>query len=111
MTEGLDIAAIIAAVTSGGISILSIYITRKNDIELEKLKNKLEIEKDEESAIRDYRFEALKRLYRECEPILFQFAELSDSALLRILALAKNAQQGNLGPKNKDTIFHTIIIL
>ena len=74
------------------------------------MKNKLEIEKDEESAIRDYRFEALKRLYRECEPILFQFAELSDSALLRILALAKNAQQGNLGP-NKDTIFNTIIIL
>jgi hypothetical protein len=55
--------------------------------------------KSEQDSRRSYEYEARKRLYQECEPILFQFVELSDSALVRIRALAKNAKQGNLGPK------------
>ena len=84
--------------SSLGISILSIYLTKNNDVTLEKLKSKLEIEKAEQDARRDYEYEAKKRLYQECEPILFQFAELSESALRRIYALARNAKDGNLGP-------------
>jgi hypothetical protein len=57
---------------------------------LEKIKNDLEIKKDEQAARRDYEYEARKRLYQECEPILFQFVELSESALKRIYALARN---------------------
>jgi hypothetical protein len=98
MVEGFDTVAIITAGISAGISILSIYLTKKNDITLEKLKSKLEIEKAEHDARRDYEYEAKKRLYQECEPILFQFAELSESALRRIYALARNAKDGNLGP-------------
>jgi hypothetical protein len=84
--------------SSLGISILSIYLTKNNDVTLEKLKSKLEIEKAERDARRDYEYEAKKRLYQEYEPILFQFAELSESALRRIYALARNAKDGNLGP-------------
>src|SRR5689334_13412477 len=98
MVEGLDYAAIIAATISGVISILSIIISNKNNISLEQIKNDLEIKKDEQTARRDYEYEARKRLYEECEPILFRFAELSESALKRIYALAKNARDGNLGP-------------
>ena len=62
------------------------------------MKNDLEIKKDEQTARRDYEYEARKRLYEECEPILFQFAELSESAVKRIYALTRNARDGNLGP-------------
>src|SRR6478672_316831 len=99
MTEGFDVAAVIAATISAGISILSIIITKKNDTSIERLKNDLEIKKDEQTARRDYEYEARKRLYQECEPILFQFSELSESALRRIQALARNARDGNLGPE------------
>src|SRR5215467_13401515 len=98
MTDGFDNAAVIAAAISGAISILSILMSKRNNIELEKIKNDLEIKKDEQTARRDYEYEARKRLYQECEPILFQFAELSESALKRIYALARNARDGNLGP-------------
>jgi hypothetical protein len=98
MNEGFDIAAVIAAAISGVISVLSIMMSKRNDISLEKIKNDLEIKKDEQTARRDYEYEARKRLYGECEPILFQFAELSESALKRIYALARNARDGNLGP-------------
>jgi hypothetical protein len=99
MVETFDTVAIITAGISAGISILSIYLTKKNDVTLEKLKSKLEIERAEHDARRDYEYEARKRLYQECEPILFQFAELSESALRRIYALARNAKEGNLGPE------------
>jgi hypothetical protein len=98
MVEGFDTVAIITAGISASISILSIYLTKKNDVTLEKLKSKLEIERAEHDARRDYEYEARKRLYQECEPILFQFSELSESALRRIYALARNAKEGNLGP-------------
>src|SRR5215469_15350797 len=98
MTEAFDIAAVIAAAISGVISVLSIIMSKRNDISLEKIKNDLEIKKDEQAARRDYEYEARKRLYEECEPILFQFAELCESALKRIYALARNARDGNLGP-------------
>src|SRR5829696_834793 len=98
MVEGFDLVAIITAGISAGISLLSIYLTKKSDITLEKLKSRLDIEKAEQVARSDYEYEAKKRLYQECEPILFQFAELSESALRRIYALARNAKEGNLGP-------------
>ena len=82
MTEVFDTAAVIAAIISGAISILSILMSKRNEIALEKIKNDLEIKKDEQTARRDYEYEARKRLYQECEPILFQFAELSESALM-----------------------------
>jgi hypothetical protein len=98
MVEDFDLVAIITAGISACISVLSIYLTKKSDITLEKLKSRLDIEKAEQVARRDYEYEAKKRLYQECEPILFQFAELSESALRRIYALARNAKEGNLGP-------------
>ncbi len=102
MSDGSDAAAIAVAIISGSISgaisILSIIMSKKNEFSLENIRTDLEIKKDEQAARRDYEYEARKRLYEEYEPILFQFAELSESALLRIYALAKNARDGNLGP-------------
>jgi hypothetical protein len=52
----------------------------------------------EEKALRDYQYEARKRLYEEFEPLLFQFNELSESAFRRILAFVREAKEGNLVP-------------
>ena len=106
MAEELDIAAILAAAIAACVSLVSIYLTKRNDTKLEMLRNSLEIKKDEEAARRDYEFGARKRLYNKCEPLLFQLGELSESALLRIYALAKNARQGNLGPGSRLYLSH-----
>jgi hypothetical protein len=92
------IIAIITSVISLITAAVTAIFTRKNDSRLKYLENKLAIERAEQDARRDYEYEAITRLYQECEPILFQFAELSESALRRIYALARNAKDGNLGP-------------
>lgn len=52
----------------------------------------------ERDARRDYEYEARKRLYAECGPVLLQLHEAADSALRRIAGLARTARQGHLGP-------------
>jgi hypothetical protein len=92
------IVAVIALVSSVITAVLTTIFTRKNDIRLKQLENEQAIKRAEQDARRAYEYEAKKRLYQECEPILFQFAELSESAVRRIYALARNAKEGNLGP-------------
>jgi hypothetical protein len=65
--------------------------------DLEQLKAGLEEKKSEKDARRDYEYEARKRLYQECEPLLFELYELSENALHRIYSLARSARKGNLG--------------
>jgi Sds3-like len=64
--------------------------------ELEKLRARLTGEKSEQDALRDYEYEARKRLYQEFEPVLFQLVELSDSALRRICRLSSVSKEGKL---------------
>ena len=45
MTEAFDVAAGIATAISGVISILSVIMSKRNNISLEKIKNDLEIKK------------------------------------------------------------------
>jgi len=52
--------------------------------------------KSEEDARRDYDYEARKRLYQECEPLIFQFVELCENALHRIYSLARSTRHGYL---------------
>jgi hypothetical protein len=44
----------------------------------------------------DYEYEARKRLYHECEPLIFELLEFSENAADRIRSLARTARQGNL---------------
>jgi hypothetical protein len=68
----------------------------KNNEKLAKLNAALGKRKSEEDARRDYDYEARKRLYRECEPLLFRLAEGSENALHRIFSLARTARNGDL---------------
>jgi hypothetical protein len=63
---------------------------------LEDVRSALTEARDEASASRDYRFDALKRLYTDLDPLLFQLREQSESALFRIYGLAKSARSGKL---------------
>lgn len=98
------ILAILAIITAAGTGIFNYFFSKKQK---------------SNDAYTDYVYSARKRLYENCEPILFQFTELSESALRRIVSLAENAKDGNLGPNRmylshlgyyaKSTIYRLLI--
>jgi hypothetical protein len=51
---------------------------------------------EESAARREYEHDAHKRLYAECEPLLFQLAELSAHAYYGVYSLARTARRGDL---------------
>jgi hypothetical protein len=65
-------------------------------VKLRQLENELQTKREELNARREYEYEAKKRLYQEYEPLLFQFNELADDALRRIIALTRESREGNL---------------
>ena len=96
MVEVDIIVAIIALISSGFTAIITIILTKQNDGKIRHLENELQTKREELNARREYEYEAKKRLYQEYEPLLFQFNELADDALRRIIALAREAKGGNL---------------
>lgn len=99
-----------------GISLLSIYQSKKNNESNQKhedditiLKNSLEIQKSEKDALLDYKYDAKKRLYAEYEPLIFQLHELSESSLRRIRNIAWMARDGKLDPWLSNTENHYIM--
>ena len=101
--EQLDIAAIIVASLSAVVSISLGYntrqhneklqkLTKQHNEDIEKLKIKLQKARDEEAALRDYEYDAKKRLYQEFEPLLFLLVEYSESSRFRIRNFLKNAK-------------------
>lgn len=89
-------AALIGAGASLVVAIITYIGSRKTQKEVEVLKAELAERKSENDARRDYEYEARKRLYQECEPLLFQLSEVSENALYRIHSLARTARRGNL---------------
>lgn len=109
MTQA-DATILAAAVTAVGaliVAIVNYRTTRRTQKqvetlkaglakEVEVLKGEIAEQQSEKDARRDYEYEARKRLYQECEPLLFQLYELSDNALHRVYSLARTARKGNL---------------
>ena len=91
-------AAILTAIASLIIAIVSHLSTRSNQRAIEKLRDEYAESRAESDAKRDYQYEARKRLYKECGPVLFQLAEFCEAAFYRITGLAQTAQLGNLEP-------------
>ncbi|HEY0714780.1 MAG TPA: hypothetical protein VGF45_19015, partial [Polyangia bacterium] len=65
--------------------------------QLENLRSRIADESAQRSAERAYEFEAKKRLYLECEPLLFQLHLYAEDAVSRIRNLARAGQAGKLG--------------
>jgi hypothetical protein len=81
--------------------------TQQNAQTLAQLNAALGKQKSEEDARRDYEYEARKRLYQECEPLMFQLVELSENALYRIHSLVRSTKQGNLPRWLRDDDYYT----
>ena len=94
--------SIFAAVVSLLVAWFNQRSNAKTQEKLARLNAALGKRKSEEDARRDYDYEARKRLYRECEPLLFRLAEGSENALHRIFSLARTARNGNL-PQDSST--------
>jgi hypothetical protein len=64
--------------------------------DLKNLESRLAERRAEKDARRDYEYEALKRMYHECSPLLFQLAEQAGQVYSRIEGLALTASHGDL---------------
>jgi hypothetical protein len=74
---------VLAALITSFVSVLSSW-TSYSQIRLERLRSKLAKQQAQQKAQLDYVYEARKRLYQECEPLLFQLIETSETALSQI---------------------------
>jgi len=90
------VAAILVAIISAVVSIVSLVFSRMNQGALQRQQAELAQQGKERDARRDYQYDAHKRLYSECEPLLFQLAELAEHAYHRIYSLARTARLGGL---------------
>lgn len=106
--------AIITAAMSLIVVIINYFSTRANQENLERLREEINERQSRHDALLDYEYEAKKRLYHECGPLLFQLTELSESALKSIQTLATLASEGKLepGPKSylKDNYYRLSVM-
>lgn len=91
-----------AAIITAGVSLIvaaaGFLVTRMNQKDLEHLKADLSERTAARNAKLEYEFEARKRLYQDCGPLLFQLSEFAERALGRITGLARTAADGDLDP-------------
>jgi hypothetical protein len=101
------IIAIIAAIESGinirHVHELQVKLEQQKQIlagELESQKLYLVNELEERRAVgdarRDYEYDARRRLYEQCEPLLFQAIEFAEVACSRIISLAQSARRQDI---------------
>jgi hypothetical protein len=98
------IAALITAITSLGVSILTAIIGYRTklsgDSKLAALNDTIEKARTTRNAQLDYKYEARKNLYKQLQPLLFQIAEIGEAADERITGLAHSARNGFLVPND-----------
>jgi hypothetical protein len=75
---------------------VSAELKLRSDLQVAEFNKVAESRQSAEAARREYEFEARKRLYHECEPLLFQISQLSSAAIGRIISLARAAREGEL---------------
>lgn len=88
----------IAAAASLLVALVSALIARRTQHRMTELTSRLEEQRAERNARRDYEYEAKKRLYTECEPVLFEAMELAETFQRRVRSLARAARKGGVQP-------------
>jgi hypothetical protein len=86
-------AALVTAVGSLAVAVVNYLGGKRREQELAKLQQKLTGEQAQLDARLAYEYEALKRLYTELQPLLFQLSESCESAYNRIAGLAETARE------------------
>lgn len=72
-----------------------------------RLSKDLEEQRATRDARRDYEYEARKRLYQECEPLVFQASELAEAARRRIISLARSTKRGQIRADGSGWLDHS----
>ena len=90
--------AITLALIAAGASLVVAVLGRRTSRDVEVLKETLRQKGAERDARRDYEYEARKRLYAECEPLLFQTIDLVEHARTRIAGLARASRENGVRP-------------
>jgi len=90
------LTTLIGALVTISVAFWNYFTSRKNLMDIEKLKHDLSESKSLKDARREYEFEARKRLYQEYEPLLFQLTETSENALNRVQSLARSSKNIDL---------------
>lgn len=98
------VAALITAAVAVCVAVLNQWSSSRSQRrlgevqrDLETLRSDLAERASASSARRSYEYEALKRLYTEVEPILFQLHEALEEAHFRVRSLARTDRDGHLG--------------
>jgi hypothetical protein len=86
------LVALIAGLGSLVVSCLTAFFSYRAKIKESQLTD----QNAERKARRDYEYEARKRLYEQCEPLLFELYELSIGGMKRVGSLARSAREGYL---------------
>jgi hypothetical protein len=78
------VAALITSSVSFLVAVLSVAFTARTQTKLARLNASLTQQRDEDIALRDYTYEARKRLYKEVNPILFRLREFCEGSSWRV---------------------------
>jgi hypothetical protein len=100
------VVAVIAALGSLIVTLVSQELSRRANRDLAERTRRLEDEGKARDAWLDYEYEAKKRLYEECEPLLFQTIELAENARARVVSLARSAKAGDIRPDGAGWLSH-----
>ena len=103
--------ALVTAIGSLGVAVLNNYTGRRREQALESLRQKLSGEQAQLNATLDYKYEALKRLYTELQPLLFQLTETCESSYNRIAGLAETARESAPWHQDRDYAMQTALRL
>ncbi len=104
-------AAVLAALFTAAASLVVAIITQvgtrrtqgaitslSHDLEKQRIRltNELQERREADRARRDYEYDARRRLYTECEPLIFQALEFAEGARSRVASLARSARHGDI---------------
>jgi hypothetical protein len=68
--------------------------TRRTQESIEVLRSQIQDAKADRDALRDYTYDARRRLYKECEPAIFRLIEEGEAACYRVATLAQLSREG-----------------
>jgi hypothetical protein len=100
-------AALITAGVASTAVVVNAFFTFRNfqkQRELEKFKVDMQMNMSRKNALTAYQYEAIKRLYSECEPVFFQMSEASELSIKYCKILCKKNFYEKLVPErdNRD---------
>ena len=87
---------VLLALLGAGVSLVLSCVTAYFSYRAKIKESELSDLNAEKKARRDYEYDARKRLYSECEPLLFELYQLSLGGMKRVGSLARTAREGNL---------------